>query len=125
MTVQTTLKTAMCLYEFDDTHILHVTPFPVDLTDSIIEENYLLLKDFVNNKKVKMFVDNSNGLPFDKKHRLAFERQSEEFCSAIAFYSNSVVGNAIANIFVAMTRTVIPMKIFGNQTRALNWLREL
>jgi hypothetical protein len=119
------ISTQLADYEFDRSGILHIRPKAVQFTDELIAENLEVVIFFIGNKKVFMYVDNSLAMPFDKSHRLAFEEQCDQFCLAVAFTSNSVLGNAIANIYIAMTRTKIPMKIFRKKDEAMNWLQQL
>lgn len=119
------LETAMCFYEFDSHGVLHITPKNVESTDEIVASNYKDVKAFIGSRKVLMYVDSSSSLPVDKKQRLAFEKQSEEFCLALAFTSKSTLGYAVASIFIAMTKSKIPMKIFRKKSDALTWLYDL
>lgn len=119
------LETEMCTYSFDTHGVLHIIPNKIEVTDELIESNYKQVKDFIGTRKVLMFVDSTQSLPIDKKQRLAFEKQSEEFCLALAFTSKSNLGHAVASIFIAMTRTKVPMKIFRKKSDALRWLYDL
>ncbi|MBU2020242.1 MAG: hypothetical protein KJ941_11410 [Bacteroidetes bacterium] len=119
-----TLSTDLADYFFDEFNILHIKVKDVEFTDEIIEANYNLVRQFIGETKVKMFVDNTVTIPYDKKQRLSFERQTDEFSLALAITSNSVIGNAISNIFIAMSKVKVPMKLFKKEASAIEWLRE-
>ncbi|MFT7344877.1 MAG: hypothetical protein ACI9XP_001466 [Lentimonas sp.] len=116
------LKTPLAHMEFDDQQILHFALNGKEVTDDSIEKNYLMVKEFLSGKKVCFYVDNTESQPYDKKYRLAFEQQLEEFCEAVAVTSGSVIGTAVANIFIAMTKTKVPIRVFNKKESALNWL---
>ena len=119
----TTLRTPLAEYHFDEHGILQVVTSSVVIDDENLQESYELMKNFLGGKKVCMCVDNTNSQPYNKKYRLNFEQQLEEFCLAVAVTSNSRVGSAVANIFIAMTKTKVPMKIVRNKEHAIEWLK--
>jgi hypothetical protein len=122
MTNKKNISTEIAEYQIDEHNILHITMKGAQMTDENIESNYQILKDFLDGKKIKMYIDNSISTPYDKKQRLSFERQTDEFCEAMAITSNSVIGNAIANIFIAMSNSKVPIKLLKKKEQAIKWL---
>jgi len=117
-----TCKTPLATYAFDIYGIVHVESSGAEVTDQAVETNYQMLKAFLKGEKVKMFIDNTQSVPYEKKYRLSFERQLHQFCTAVAITSKSKIGIAVAQIFLAMTKVEFPIKIFKDNTEALQWL---
>jgi hypothetical protein len=118
------LQTEMANYHIDNKGILHIEQKGVEITDEIIEGNYRSVSAFLEKKKYAMFCDATDSLPIDKKARLAFEVQSEEYCLALAIVSDSVLGRAVTNVFFALTKSTFPMKLFKEKQEALTWLEQ-
>lgn len=45
-----------------------------------------------------------------------------QYCSAMAFVSDSVAKRLLANFFISMNRNKIPMKFLSTQKECLDWL---
>jgi hypothetical protein len=106
-------------YYIDDYNIVNITPKNVLITDQMINDNSEEFRKFVKEQKVKVLVDNSVTLPYNKKQRLAFEEQTNQYCLALAIMSSSAIGNTLGNIFIAMSRSKVPMKLFSNKESAI------
>jgi len=116
------LTTPVATYTFDARGVLHIVSSGIEVDDSILESNFHAVKNFLGGQKTKMFADVTRSTPFDKRYRLAFEKQANELCLALAMTSESVLGTAVANIFIAMSRSKVPMKMFNRKDQALKWL---
>jgi hypothetical protein len=60
----------------------------------------------------------------DSKESKAFNSSSEvlQYCSAIAFLSDSLAKKLLANFFIAMNKGKIPIRFFNTADEALKWL---
>ena len=69
-----------------------------------------------------MLVDTTNTQPFQKKLRQHYQEQVQEFSLGVAVTSRSKIGYALANLYFALIRTSVPMKIFNSNAEALDWI---
>lgn len=118
------LSTPLADYQLTKNRVLYTQAKGVEFTDENMEENYQQLKEFLGGEKVFILSDTTNTQPYDKKHRLAFEKQAEEFAIAVALTAKSSLGIAVANIFIMMLQKPIPVKMFKTEEKALRWLNE-
>jgi hypothetical protein len=61
------LSTKIWDYSLLRNGVLRITLKGIILDDESLNENYFQLKDFLNRKKVKVYVDNSMEQPYSKK----------------------------------------------------------
>lgn len=60
----------------------------------------------------------------DQKESKTFNSSQEvlQYCSAIAFLSDSVAKKLLANFFITLNKGKIPMRFFNTEEEALKWL---
>ena len=47
-----------------------------------------------------------------------------QYCSAMAFISDSLAKKLLANFFISINKDKVPMKFFNNEKDALQWLSQ-
>jgi hypothetical protein len=47
-----------------------------------------------------------------------------QYCSAMAFISDSLAKKLLANFFISINKDKVPMKFFNNENDALQWLSQ-
>ena len=69
----------------------------------------------------------AGGQASDKASRMAVRRRAEEqrLVSAIALIVSTPLGRMTGNMFIAMRNPTPPMRLFGDEARALAWLGEV
>lgn len=119
------LETPLSYYELDATGILHAQIKGVDQTKELIREDYRMLLEFLENKKVKTLVNATGLRKINKDHHEMLEEQIRNTSLAIAVVSSSVVGNLVIKVFLSLKKPPVPIKIFSSKAKALSWLRDL
>jgi len=72
-----------------------------------------------------LYLSGGNFMSQDKESR-EFNASEEvtQYCSAIAFLSDSLGKKLLANFFISMNRDKIPMKFFNSEEEAFKWLSQ-
>lgn len=88
------------------------------------KQNYELIKQITGNKKVCLLTDTTKSSAPDKKTREYIEKELPNYFKAMAIISQSVVGEIIPKIFVAINNQPIPIQQFTSEDEAKKWLRQ-
>ncbi len=111
-----------CYYWLNDEDTLCFKAKDVIFTIENVKHDFKIIIDYIGTKKVKVYYDSSVILPIDKRVRLLLEEMLTEVGIALAVSSNSRIGIMVANIFLALSTTAIPMRMFKTQNEAIQWL---
>ncbi len=92
-------------------------------------ENYnelfqLYKKLTADGNKICLLADATNGTEVEKEVRDFLAAELPKYIIAIAFISESAFGRMIANLFLKLKSSVLPMKMFANDKDAEKWLRQ-
>jgi len=115
----------LCRFWFDNDDILCIEANDNLITADDLKHDYLLIAKELDGRKARIFYDASSLQPIEKRIRLMLEEMLESVGVSLAITSQSRVGRTIANIFLALTATRIPMKMHADRSSAFAWLKEI
>jgi len=115
----------LCESYLDESGIFHIRSKGKLITSSELEFDLKQIQDHLSKYSIKppVLFDATNLPPLDKKIRKRFEQILNEMFSALGVVSESKIGLMIANIFIALSKTEVPTKIFSHTMSAEVWLR--
>ncbi len=88
----------------------------------IVDSRY----SFTKGKKYSTLIDISRLKSITKEARdYLSQGRAVENLSATAFYSDTILSQIVAKFFLSFNKPNLPAKIFSNQKKALNWLKEM
>jgi hypothetical protein len=99
------------------------------LTDELTLKSSKEILQFTRSKSPwklsPLYLSGGDFMMQDKESR-EFNASGEvtQYCSAIAFLSDSLGKKLLANFFIAMNRDKIPMKFFNSEDEAFKWLSQ-
>jgi len=94
---------------------------------TILGRNKKTVEDFkklTGGKKVCMLTDNNNSTPQKKELCDYIADVVPDLVIAIAVVSISVAGRMVANLFFSIKKQPYPFKIFDDETKAKEWLKQ-
>jgi hypothetical protein len=109
---------------FDENGILCALAKSVPRTLEKQKENYTFIRQITGNKKVCLLSDTTSSRPQDKETRDYMARELPNVFKAMAVISESVTGIFITNVFLTLKRQPIPIKIFSDEKKAKEWLKQ-
>jgi hypothetical protein len=120
-----TLDTPYILYEIVD-DILHVTYKKGLIIDaSIASEIIHTRKEFCNHRPYPGLILDLGVMEISKEARDLFSSElGTRDVLATALVLRAVYSRIIGNFFIKVTRPPIPVKIFNDKTKALEWLEQ-
>jgi len=90
-----------------------------------ISENLELVKGITGGRKVPLLLYvKPSPMPDKATRKYSAEHVADNY-SAMAMVSDSGVGNTILRLLFSIKKSPIPIKVFSDDTAALNWLRRL
>ncbi len=93
----------------------------LEIAKEIVKERL----DFTGNQPVAVLIYNEGVKTVDKKARDYFTSdEGVQHLVAAAYVVENKFSSFIANFFVAITKTKIPVRIFSNKQAALKWLAQ-
>lgn len=103
--------------------IMHIHYLTEELTLEISREVFAFTRQHSPWKLAPLFLTGSDFMS-DNKESKAFNSSPEvlQYCSAIAFLSDSVAKKLLANFFITLNKGKIPMRFFSTEAEALKWL---
>lgn len=111
--------------ELKENGITYTKIKPVEMTDQIWKEHLQITLSKLDDRKIKILVDATNTLPFDRKFRKEFNELSEQISKAVAVVSDSPLGNTLANLYLVFVRSKVPIKMFKDFDTAEEWLLDI
>lgn len=87
------------------------------------KENYALIRKISGNKKVCLLTDTTSSSAQDRATREYTATEIPHIFKAMAIISTSAAGRMVANLFIALKDNPIPIKIFGDESSAREWLK--
>jgi hypothetical protein len=97
---------------------------PPKLTKEEEERELKKYKDRFGDKKLCMLLDIMHLVPPSKEERDKASVQMERMVKALAIILYSPLGRMVANLFFGLTKPSYPVKMFGNEKDAKEWLRQ-
>lgn len=108
---------------------LHEDGIIITVNDSAVHT----LEDAIENMKISkrigkgiprpMLVDVTRVKSMGKDAREEYVKpESLEIVTAVALITNSTIGRMVGNLFINMTRHIVPIKLFNNAEKAKEWL---
>ncbi len=86
------------------------------------KENLDLMVEYLNGERPKVFIDAEESLPSMKEQRDQMKREMETHVKQMAVFSNKTFINGLVNIYLAMIKPTIPVRLFNDYKEALEWL---
>ena len=110
-------------FYLDSDGIFHIKANESLITLELLETDANAIHNYLSslNYKPAVVYDVTRITPIERKIRKRFEELLEEHFSSLAVVSNSRIGLAVANIFFALAKTPVPMRIFRSKEDAINW----
>lgn len=109
---------------FDEDGILCQISKQTPRTMDRMKQHIYLTGQISHNKKVCVIADATHAAPSDKQVRDYIGIELQKSCKALAILSNSVLGTMIANILILLKGQVVPMKMFTDEKKAKEWLKQ-
>lgn len=106
-----------------DDGILRIVPVdrrPQNARDA--EENLAIARRIVGERQVALLVDLRESGPLEREARLVYATQVD-FAVAQALLVDSIFSTVAANLYLRLTHTRFPMKIFRDEAAATEWLK--
>jgi len=94
------------------------TTLNLDLANKIVGE----LTKFLNGKIYPSVVDINGVISADKSARDFIAKESKILFSRVAFISTNTLSNIICNFFLTVNKPTIPMKLFRDKQKGLEYL---
>ena len=103
--------------------IMHIHYLTEELTLEISREVFAFTREHSPWAIAPLFLTGSDFMS-DNKESKAFNSSPEvlQYCSAIAFLSDSLAKKLLANFFITLNKGKIPMRFFNTEVEALKWL---
>lgn len=117
-----TFRSTNAQYQFLPGNILKVSHHGFDNNFESTDEELNKIKSKLNHRKHKIVFNNEGFKYSGKKVRLISLNRLDDIAHALAFVSKSKTAYGLASIFVALSRTQCPIRIFKNEADALSWL---
>ena len=96
---------------------------PIRTTEKI-KNTYALIKQITGNKKVCLLSETSHMGDNDKATRDYIAKELPNMFNAMALVSNTVFGNTMPKIFIALKNQPIPIQMFATEEEAKEWLKQ-
>lgn len=88
-------------------------------------ENLRITKLLAGDKARPLLVDMTDVRSMDRVAREAYVNpENKQFICAVALLTRSNIGRVIANIFMNVQKTVVPVKLFNDPVKAKEWLMQ-
>jgi hypothetical protein len=114
----------LALFWFDEHGILCARSKNTPRTLARQKANYEFIRKISGNKKVCLLTDTSSTSPQDRETRDYVALELPAIFKAMAVISSTAVGKFIANQFVHLKDQPIPIRLFGNEDEAREWLKQ-
>lgn len=118
----TVTETPLTRFWKDDRGFICSVPKKATRTLENTKADYEYIKRILGNKKIFLVSDISESQPTDKEVRDFIAAEIPNRFYAIAFISNSALSRLIANIFFRLKPQKIPMKLFSDENKAVEWI---
>jgi len=117
-------ETELATIWFDENGILCSISKKTNRTLDKQKKTLELIKRISGNKKVCVLSEITNIPPQDHETRNYVASESPTMFKAMAFVSNSFLSRTIIKIFLALKGQPIPIKMFGDENEAKEWLKQ-
>lgn len=95
----------------------------VNLEDA--KENTRIIEEYYYGKKFPLFVDGRNVKSISKEARDHFSLKGREsVINCFAMIVSSPLSRIIANFFIGINRPTVPVKMFDDEKKAVEWLKK-
>lgn len=119
--IDTTLSTLW----LDENGILYsIAKKGVPITKEGLQSVYSIMKNITHGNKVCILTDMTNVTPEDKATRDFAASQMIAFTKALALVAKSYMSRMIANVFLNFNNPPYPVKIFTDEDKAKEWLKQ-
>ena len=115
-------KSEIAEFWFGDEGILYCNATPVERTIDNVTESFNLVEKITGGKRVCLLTDLTNTGVQSKKERDFAMEMLPRYYKVMAVITNSDFQRTIANIFLSLYNTPIPIKIFKTENEAKEWL---
>lgn len=106
----------------DDGILITINNFVTHTHENAVE-NLRITRELAAGNPRPLLVDISKVRSMSKQAREEYTRtENKEFCTAVALLTTSAVGSMIGNIFMALNKHVVPVKMFTDAHKAREWL---
>ncbi len=117
-------STEIAEYWFDEEGIFYCIAHPTDRTIENLTQAYELVEKITAGKKVCLITDLSNTGVQSKAERDFAMEMLPRYYTAMAIITHSDFGRTIANIFLSLYNSPIPIKTFKTEEEAKDWIRK-
>jgi hypothetical protein len=95
----------------------------VNLEDA--KENTRIIEEYYYGKKFPLFVDGRNVKSISKEARDHFSLKGREsVINCFAMIVSSPLSRIIASFFIGINRPTVPVKMFDDEKKAVEWLKK-
>ena len=117
------LQTSNINYYFEE-GILMGKANPIKNNEKNILEGYEKVKVYLNGVKPAVYIDASNQMSSGSAERALYKKITSELYSKMAVYSDSPAKNSMINMYLGLIKPEIPIRLFHDQEKAIEWLKE-
>lgn len=118
------IKGEIADYYYDSRGILYSYSKSMQRTVENISNNIALVKEITGNKKVPLLIYLTNSPVPDKATRRFSTEQLPHVYTAMAMVSKPGLSKLIMNILFRLKAPPIPIRSFGNDVQAKEWLQQ-
>lgn len=121
---KTTSEVGILVLRKDNIITFEPKPGKTEQTLDSMKEDFKVFKEWSKEKKYGFLVDSRRFSKFDIDCRIYAQKNCPQFSTKYAVIISSGISSFLANIFIYLTKPVIPTKLFNNKADALNWLKK-
>lgn len=121
---KTTSEVGILVLRKDNIITFEPKPGKTEQTLDSMKEDFEVFKKWSKEKKYGFLVDSRRLSKFDIDCRIYAQKNCPQFSTKYAVIISSGISSFLANIFIYLTKPVIPTKLFNNKADALNWLKK-
>ena len=105
--------------------IVYVEVFPnAEVTLANVQQSTEMLKRMAGGKKRPVLVDNSEQKSMTREAREHMAGKTvEDHALALALVMQSPIGKVLGSLFLGLTRSSFPVRLFTSKDEAIEWLR--
>ena len=115
--------TATCEFYMDENLVLHIIVLPnakIDFEDAL--DNALVIRHLTNGRRVLKLTDSRNYWSITKRGKQVVFKENDRQTLARAIVVTNTLSSSIRNLFLKMHSQDIPIKFFGSDDAAYEWL---
>lgn len=114
-------ETEVITYSVKD-GILNMIVKPAVLTEENLKESLSILPDYIQEGKILVLLDPTNGIAPNKEQRKQIIEAFNDVAIAKAVINKNLLTPFVVNIMMKFEKISFPMKMFKSEENALKWL---